>query len=196
VLVRSRFSNTIEQPSEPAAHKSNDRSDALLREIDGYDEVILERTGVAQAGFKGTISDYLRRDIDAEPEGFLDGTPIEPEVELVEVSNFNGETRMIDASTGGEKGRKLARFDLLPPGALWTISEHFGKGAEKYAERNWERGYAWSLSYGALLRYLMEWWYGEDNAPELDSPHLAAAGFHVLALLHFAVHLPDGDDRP
>lgn len=108
----------------------------------------------------------------------------------------DGETRVVDPSTGGAKGQKLARFDLLPSDALWAVAEHYGKGAAKYEERNWERGYAWSLSYGALQRHLNQFWSGEDVDAELQGPHLAAAAFHVLALLAFSLRGAGTDDRP
>jgi hypothetical protein len=44
------------------------------------------------------------------------------------------EVRVVDPNTGGEKGAKLARFDLLPPGPLHHVAELYGKGAQKYAE--------------------------------------------------------------
>lgn len=45
------------------------------------------------------------------------------------------------SSTGGEKGQKLERFDLIPPGPLTTLAQLYGKGALKYADHNWARGY-------------------------------------------------------
>ena len=106
------------------------------------------------------------------------------------------ETRIVDPDTGGQKGQKLARFDLLPVEALWEIAEHFGRGAEKYADRNWERGYKWSLSYAALMRHLTAWWGGEEFDEETGSHHLAAVGFHAMVLLTFIHTHPEGDDRP
>jgi len=106
------------------------------------------------------------------------------------------ETRIVDPDTGGEKGRKLARFELLPEDALWEVAEHFGKGAEKYEDRNWERGYSWSLSYGALRRHMAAWWQGEDDDADTGDSHLAAMAFHVLALLAFKQRGIGTDDRP
>lgn len=144
----------------------------------------------------GTLDDDLR-----EFEGIE--LPSRSETPIVQESGTGdpirtdpGERRVVDPKTGGEKGTKLARFELLPPEALWRIAERFGRGAAKYEDRNWERGYAWSLSYGALLRHLFAWWGGEDDDPEFGDSHLAAVGFHALALLHFVEHYPDGDDRP
>src|SRR6201988_2624670 len=67
------------------------------------------------------------------------------------------EIRVVDATTGGEKGSKLARTDLLPADVLMLLAEHYGRGAAKYADRDWYRGYAGALSYAALLRHLVAW---------------------------------------
>jgi len=106
------------------------------------------------------------------------------------------EVRVVDPTTGGAKGQKLARFDLIPPRPLKALAEHYGKGAAKYEDRNWERGYKWSLSYAALHRHLNAWWSGEDNDPELGSSHLDAVLFHAMALREFTDTHPELDDRP
>ena len=58
------------------------------------------------------------------------------------------------SSTGGQKGTKLARFDLIPPRPLWLLAEHYGKGAKKYAEHQWRHGYEWGKSIASLERHL------------------------------------------
>jgi hypothetical protein len=111
------------------------------------------------------------------------------------VKKPSGEIRAKDASTGGEKGRKPAQFALLPWDALWAVAEHYGRGAKKYSPRNWERGYPWSWSFDALQRHLAAYWQGEDM-DEDGQPHLAAAAFHVLAMLAFSLRKAGTDDRP
>lgn len=106
------------------------------------------------------------------------------------------ETRVVDPKTGGEKGSKLARFDLIPAGPLTDLAEHYGRGAKKYADRNWERGYEWSLSFAALMRHAWAWWNGEDIDPETGSSHLTAVAWHAFALREFERRYPDGDNRP
>ena len=106
------------------------------------------------------------------------------------------ELRVTDPVTGGQKGDKLARMDLLPWDTLHTLSEHYGRGALKYDDRNWEKGYAWHLSYAALQRHLAAWWQGEDVDEETGSSHLAAAAFHVLAMMTFQARGLGTDDRP
>lgn len=105
------------------------------------------------------------------------------------------EVRVVDATTGGEKGAKLARFDLLPAKPLWELAEHYGRGARKYADRNWERGYKWSLSFAAMMRHSWAFWRGEDIDPETGSPHIVAVAWHALALREFMVTHPELDDR-
>lgn len=98
------------------------------------------------------------------------------------------ETRIVDPQTGGEKGMKLARFSLIPADWLWALAEHFGVGAKKYDDRNWERGYKWSLSIDAHGRHMAQWLSGEDNDAETGSSHLIAAAWHLLVLWWFQKH--------
>jgi hypothetical protein len=107
----------------------------------------------------------------------------------------DGEVRIHDPKTGAAKGSKLARFDLVPADVAWEWAEHYGKGAKKYAERNWEGGYAWSLSYAAAQRHLHQFWAGEDYDEETGSSHLIAALWHCAALRWFQKHERGTDDR-
>lgn len=105
------------------------------------------------------------------------------------------EKRVVDPVTGGEKGGKLARFDLIPPEATWALAEHYGKGCQKYADRNWERGYKWGLSIAALQRHIHQWLQGESYDTETGSHHLIAAAWHCFALFVFEVRGLGSDDR-
>lgn len=109
---------------------------------------------------------------------------------------LNSEVRIVNGDTGGAKGRKLARFDLIPAGPLTAVAEHYGRGAEKYDDRNWERGYDWSLSFGALMRHAWAFWNGEDIDAETGGHHLAAVVFHAFGLMEFGRTHPELDDRP
>lgn len=116
-----------------------------------------------------------------------------------------GEVRTVDPDTGAEKGVKLARADLVPPGPYLELATHYGMGAEKYEARNWEAGYAWSKSYGAALRHLNQFWGGEDLdpdpfydqfPPELRPKHVTAAAWHCFALAEWMRTHREKDDRP
>lgn len=106
------------------------------------------------------------------------------------------EVRTTDPDTGAAKGVKLARFDLIPARPLWLLAEHYGKGCVKYADRNWEAGYSWSKSFGAMMRHAWAFWRGEDIDPETGSPHMIAVAWHALALVEYATTHPEKDDRP
>lgn len=97
--------------------------------------------------------------------------------------------------TGGEKGVKPERFDLIPVEALQSIARLYGKGAEKYDAHNWRRGYDWSKSYAAMHRHAALFWSGEDIDPETGEPHMAAVAFHAMTLIVFMQEQPTFDDR-
>ncbi len=120
------------------------------------------------------------------------------------------------SSTGGQKGVKLARFDLIPVGPLNLLAEHFGRGAKKYEAHQWRQGYEWSKSYSALMRHLTAFWAGYDfdvcsNEPDncipadgyepdtclnhTGSHHMTAVMWHAAVLLEFIETHPEHDDR-
>lgn len=130
-----------------------------------------------------------------------------------------GEYRVTDSDTGAQKGQKLRRMDLVAWDVLEDFSEFLGLGARKYEERNWEAGYAWSLSIAAMSRHLARVAQGYDligeapddteEPPEYDEdgklvsgdptygqPHVLAIIFHAVALARYMRTNRDKDDRP
>lgn len=76
------------------------------------------------------------------------------------------------------------RYDLFPPEALEEIVRVYTRGAEKYAERNWERGMKWSECLRALKSHMTKWEKGEVFDDELtDCRHLAMVAWNAIALL-------------
>jgi hypothetical protein len=109
-------------------------------------------------------------------------------------SGGEGEILMKDPLTGGEKGAKQAEWGLLPFAELNQVAEVYGYGATKYAPRNWQKGYSWTLSLSALGRHLALWASGESKDKESGLSHLAHACFHLLALMYFEKHHPTLND--
>ncbi len=99
------------------------------------------------------------------------------------------------SSTGGEKGIKPQRYELIPAGPLARLAELYGFGAEKYAANNFRRGYEFSKSFASLMRHAQLFWSGEDDDQETGLPHMAAVAFHAFALMEFVVTHPEFDDR-
>lgn len=110
-----------------------------------------------------------------------------------------GEIRVTDPVTGGQKGQKPERFDLIPAGAMEEVARVYGAGARKYDAHNWAKGYSWNLSIGALERHLAKFKQGlsiDDQGPESTMcHHLACVVFHALALMTFERHGLGTDDR-
>jgi hypothetical protein len=107
---------------------------------------------------------------------------------------IKGDERLT-SPTGGQKGIKLARFDLIPPGPLKALAEVFGFGTTKYAEHNWRKGYPWGLSSGALQRHVIEWLMGSDADDESGLHPLAHAAWHCMVLMELEDIWPEYDDR-
>jgi hypothetical protein len=106
-----------------------------------------------------------------------------------------GEIRVIDSKTGGQKGMKVAAYDLIPPDAIEEIAKIFGWGTCKYADRNWERGYKWGLSFAAMIRHMMAFWRREDFDEQSGMRHMAHAVWHGLVLLTFSMRNIGTDSR-
>ena len=104
------------------------------------------------------------------------------------------EIRIVDPVTGGAKGSKLARFDLIPPEAEWALAEVYGEGCKKYEDRNWEKGYKWGLSVAALRRHLNRWLEGESRDPETGCHHLMQVAWHAFTLFTFELRGLGTDD--
>ena len=102
---------------------------------------------------------------------------------------------MTDPKTGGQKGVKDERFDLVPVEPLEELARVYGWGAKKYADHNWARGYKWGYSYGACLRHLNAFWRGEERDQESGLLHLAHAAWHCLTLMWYVIHKAGTDDR-
>jgi hypothetical protein len=105
------------------------------------------------------------------------------------------EERIVDPKTGGMKGQKDERFDLIPWRALAELARVYGKGAKKYDDHNWLKGYRWSLSFGALMRHVALWAVGKDLDDETGLHHLAHAAWHCMTLMTFSGEGLGTDDR-
>lgn len=106
------------------------------------------------------------------------------------------EVRITNKLTGGEKGSKPERYDLVPVRPLAELAKLYGYGAQKYEDRNWEKGYDWSLSYAALQRHANAFWSGQTVDPESGCHHLASVVFHAFAMIEWGVTHPELDNRP
>lgn len=106
------------------------------------------------------------------------------------------ETIITDPETGGQKGQKDVRLHAVPWEALAELGRVYAFGERKYADYNFRKGYAWSLSYDACLRHLGQFWNREDTDPDSGLSHLAHAAWHALTLCFYSLTGRGTDDRP
>lgn len=92
-------------------------------------------------------------------------------------------------STGSRRDTRKGkgRFDLLPARAIQLIAIHFENGAEKYGDRNWEKGQPLSRYLDSALRHLFKHQQGLR-----DEPHLIAAAWNLLCMIDTEVRIREG----
>ena len=100
-----------------------------------------------------------------------------------------------DPVTGGQKGYKMARFDLIPPRPHWLLARVYGFGAVKRADNNWAKGFGYGGSIGAMERHLNAFKGGYFLNPESGLPHLMHAAWHCYTLTEFMLSGIGTDDR-
>jgi hypothetical protein len=88
-----------------------------------------------------------------------------------------------------------SRVDLIPPEFILALGQHFGVGAKKYAERNWEKGMSWSRCYASAQRHMLAFWGGEELDPETGSPHVICAAWNMCVLHWYGLYRTNLDDR-
>ena len=88
------------------------------------------------------------------------------------------------------------RYDLIQSQSLDDMVKVLTKGANKYADRNWENGMNWTTIIASMKRHIAAIERGEDYDQESGLLHAA----HVQCNSHFLnayyYIYPQGDDRP
>lgn len=87
------------------------------------------------------------------------------------------------------------RYDLIPPEAKLFLARVLTQGAQKYPERNWEKGMRWGECLRALQNHLTKWEMGMMYDQESGEPHLAHVMWNAMALLVYEQRGLGNDDR-
>lgn len=85
-----------------------------------------------------------------------------------------------------EKGKP--RMDLIPVEFLVALGSHFGAGAEKYSDRNWEKGIPPEVYEASFWRHFTKFKQGHQ-----DEPHLIAAIWNLVCLYQTWVWFHQGE---
>ena len=104
----------------------------------------------------------------------------------------SGERSHFDGGAVRDMATGKGRFDLISPFAMMRLAKWYEMGANKYEDRNWEKGIPFHSFLNSALRHLTKYLMGWR-----DEDHLAAAAWNVFCLIHFEeVGRPDLDDLP
>lgn len=103
-----------------------------------------------------------------------------------------------DFNTGSVRDTQTgkARYSLIPLSITEQLAHHYAKGAEKYAERNWQKGQPISRYYDSAQRHLIAL-LKEEN----DENHGIAFVWNAIALVWTIQQIESGklpkelDDR-
>jgi len=87
--------------------------------------------------------------------------------------SFGENNAMREPETG--KGR----YDLISPFFIKRLAIHFERGANKYADRNWEKGMPFSRYLNSAERHLEQLKMGCE-----DEDHLIACIWNLAAIVH------------
>lgn len=91
-----------------------------------------------------------------------------------------------------EPSNGKGRYDLISPFAIDRLAKWYELGAQKYADRNWEKGIPFSRYVDSAKRHLNKYVMGME-----DEDHLAAAAWNIFAILHHQeLNQNDLDDMP
>ena len=87
--------------------------------------------------------------------------------------NFGENAAQREPTTG--KGRP----DLITPFGLTRLSKWYELGANKYGDRNWEKGMPFSRYTASMFRHVIAWMKGDKS-----EDHLSAIAWNSLAIIH------------
>jgi hypothetical protein len=100
----------------------------------------------------------------------------------------SGTTQEFNTGAHRDSQEGKSRPDLISPYAQYRAGELMARGAEKYGDRNWEKGMPVSRFIASLERHLLAYKMGDRT-----EDHLAAIRFNVDAVMHFEELAKRGD---
>lgn len=96
---------------------------------------------------------------------------------------------------GHKADAEKPRLDLIPPELLFALGDVLAFGAQKYGERNWEKGMSWGRIFAALMRHMWAWLRGDKADAETGFSHLHHAACCIAFLVAYEARGIGVDDR-
>ncbi len=88
------------------------------------------------------------------------------------------EPRVISTGSKRDSRKGKGRFDLLPAVPLRRLAGLYERGAEKYGDRNWEKGQPLSWYLDSAFRHLVDFIEGKR-----DEDHLIAVAWNAFGFI-------------
>ena len=164
-------------------------------------------TAILDSGERREFESGAVRDVQ-EGKGRCDLLPLNTVAELLEYADENNEMRgmrvldYLDMFTNGESGDISFRHFLYEavirfadenhwdiPTMLLEVSKHFEDGAQKYGERNWQKGIPLHCYIDSAVRHYLKWYRGDN-----DEPHDRAFCWNCLCAAWTLVQKPECND--
>ncbi len=95
------------------------------------------------------------------------------------VTKDSGERAEFSTGSVRDAAKGKGRFDLIPPVPMKRLAQLYERGAEKYGERNWERGQKLGRFLDSAMRHMNDYLAGERT-----EDHLIAVAWNVFGFVH------------
>lgn len=110
-----------------------------------------------------------------------------PEKEGYEIKD-SGKRKKFGTGAQRDLSSGKGRFDLLPWQTIRALAIHYEMGANKYDERNWEKGIPVSRFVDSAMRHLAQFVDGEDDGEN----HLISALWNIASCYETILRIQQG----
>lgn len=94
------------------------------------------------------------------------------------ITKDSGERRVFETGSVRDSRKGKGRFDLIPAYPLKRLAQLYERGAEKYADNNWQKGQPLANYLDSAMRHMNDYRDG-DRAED----HLIAVAWNVFAYI-------------
>lgn len=94
------------------------------------------------------------------------------------ITKDSGERRVFETGSVRDSRKGKGRFDLIPAYPLKRLAQLYERGAEKYADNNWQKGQPLANYLDSAMRHMNDYREG-DRAED----HLIAVAWNVFAYI-------------
>ncbi len=103
--------------------------------------------------------------------------------------NDSGEREDFETGSRRDTRKGKGRFDLIPAYCIRRLAQHYENGAEKYGDRNWEKGQPSSRYLDSAFRHLINYMEGDRS-----EDHLMAIVWNIFGIVYNDRYLDEMSD--